>query len=42
MVGGIVTSTLLELVVYPVIYLLWRGRAVSAGRRPHSENFPLR
>jgi Cu(I)/Ag(I) efflux system membrane protein CusA/SilA len=26
MVGGIITSVLLELMVYPVIYYLWRGR----------------
>jgi Cu(I)/Ag(I) efflux system membrane protein CusA/SilA len=27
MVGGVVTSTLLELVIYPAIYLIWRSRA---------------
>ncbi|MDR1789782.1 MAG: efflux RND transporter permease subunit [Opitutaceae bacterium] len=27
MVGGVVTSTFLELLVYPAIYLLWRKRA---------------
>lgn len=26
MVGGVVTSTILELIIYPVIYLLWRGK----------------
>jgi Cu(I)/Ag(I) efflux system membrane protein CusA/SilA len=26
MVGGVVTSTILELVIYPAIYMLWRGR----------------
>ena len=26
MVGGLVTSFLLELIVYPAIYFLWRGR----------------
>jgi Cu(I)/Ag(I) efflux system membrane protein CusA/SilA len=26
MVGGVVTSSILELIVYPAIYLLWRGR----------------
>ena len=25
MVGGVVTSTILELVIYPAIYMLWRG-----------------
>jgi Cu(I)/Ag(I) efflux system membrane protein CusA/SilA len=26
MVGGVVTSALLELVVYPALYMIWRGR----------------
>jgi Cu(I)/Ag(I) efflux system membrane protein CusA/SilA len=26
MIGGVVTSTVLELVIYPAIYMLWRGR----------------
>jgi Cu(I)/Ag(I) efflux system membrane protein CusA/SilA len=30
MVGGLVTSFALELVVYPVIYLLWRQRGLPA------------
>jgi copper/silver efflux system protein len=29
MVGGLVTSFLLELLVYPAIYLLWKSRAVA-------------
>jgi Cu(I)/Ag(I) efflux system membrane protein CusA/SilA len=34
MVGGVVTSALLELVVYPAIYMLWKGHrlAAEAGR----------
>jgi copper/silver efflux system protein len=28
MIGGIVTSFILELVVYPVIFEIWRGRAI--------------
>jgi Cu(I)/Ag(I) efflux system membrane protein CusA/SilA len=28
MVGGVVTSALMELAVYPVIYYLWKGRAM--------------
>jgi len=35
MVGGVVTSTILELIIYPVIYILWKGREVKkveAGR----------
>jgi Cu(I)/Ag(I) efflux system membrane protein CusA/SilA len=31
MVGGLVTSFGLELLVYPVIYLLWRGRGLAGG-----------
>lgn len=26
MIGGVVTSSILELIVYPAIYMLWRGR----------------
>jgi len=26
MVGGVITSTILELIIYPVIYVLWKGR----------------
>jgi Cu(I)/Ag(I) efflux system membrane protein CusA/SilA len=26
MIGGIVTSFLLELLIYPVIFEIWRGR----------------
>ncbi len=29
MVGGLVTSFLLELLVYPAIYAVWRGGQVS-------------
>jgi Cu(I)/Ag(I) efflux system membrane protein CusA/SilA len=31
MVGGLVTSFLLELLVYPAVYLLWKGREVPPG-----------
>ena len=30
MVGGLVTSFALELLVYPAIYLLWKGRSLNA------------
>jgi len=30
MVGGLVTSFLLELTVYPAIYALWQGRKLRA------------
>ena len=29
MVGGVVTSALLELVVYPALYLTWKGRGLA-------------
>ncbi len=31
MVGGVVTSTVLELLIYPAIYYLWRKRALTKG-----------
>jgi Cu(I)/Ag(I) efflux system membrane protein CusA/SilA len=30
MVGGLVTSFLLELLVYPAVFLLWKRRALRA------------
>jgi Cu(I)/Ag(I) efflux system membrane protein CusA/SilA len=32
MIGGVVTSTILELVIYPVIYMIWRGRDLDRKR----------
>jgi len=29
MIGGLVTSTILELLIYPVIYMIWRKRQLS-------------
>jgi copper/silver efflux system protein len=29
MVGGVVTSTILELIIYPAIYRIWRGRGLA-------------
>ena len=29
MVGGVVTSVLLELLIYPVVYSIWRGKGVN-------------
>jgi Cu(I)/Ag(I) efflux system membrane protein CusA/SilA len=34
MVGGVVTSGVMELMVYPVIYYLWRGRKLEATLEP--------
>jgi Cu(I)/Ag(I) efflux system membrane protein CusA/SilA len=33
MVGGVVTSVMLELLVYPVIYFLWKGRELKKDAR---------
>jgi copper/silver efflux system protein len=33
MVGGVVTSGIMELLVYPVIFYLWRGRGDRSARR---------
>ena len=35
MIGGIVTSTVMELLVFPAIYFLWRSRRLKA--EPRSE-----
>jgi len=29
MVGGVVTSAILELIIYPAIYMIWRGRSLK-------------
>jgi Cu(I)/Ag(I) efflux system membrane protein CusA/SilA len=31
MVGGLVTSFLMELLVYPAVYLLWKRREFASG-----------
>jgi Cu(I)/Ag(I) efflux system membrane protein CusA/SilA len=28
MVGGVITSTVLELIIYPAIYVIWKERAL--------------
>jgi Cu(I)/Ag(I) efflux system membrane protein CusA/SilA len=37
MVGGAVTSLLLELLVYPVIYYIWRSRELDSSPTPTGE-----
>ncbi|MEI6493297.1 MAG: efflux RND transporter permease subunit, partial [Verrucomicrobiota bacterium] len=39
MVGGVITSTLMELLVYPAIFFIWRSRAISLRERT-SDRFP--
>ncbi|MDZ4184164.1 MAG: CusA/CzcA family heavy metal efflux RND transporter [Desulfuromonadales bacterium] len=34
MVGGVVTSGIMELLVYPVIFYLWRGRSLKKNQEP--------
>jgi Cu(I)/Ag(I) efflux system membrane protein CusA/SilA len=34
MVGGLVTSFLLELTVYPAIFATWKGRGLPPGDEP--------
>jgi len=29
MIGGVVTSAILELMIYPVIFLIWKGRRLK-------------
>jgi Cu(I)/Ag(I) efflux system membrane protein CusA/SilA len=37
MVGGLATSFLLELLVYPAVYLLWRKRQLDGARPPAND-----
>ena len=37
MVGGLATSFVMELVVYPVLYMMWRQREISGEVAPHAE-----
>jgi Cu(I)/Ag(I) efflux system membrane protein CusA/SilA len=34
MVGGVVTSTMMELLVYPAIFYLWRRRGLAEATPP--------
>src|SRR5581483_3637119 len=34
MIGGIITSAIMELLIYPVIYVLWRKRSLKRETRP--------
>ncbi|WP_321365600.1 efflux RND transporter permease subunit [uncultured Desulfuromusa sp.] len=36
MIGGVVTSGIMELLVFPVIYFLWRGRGLNKDMAPTS------
>ena len=41
MVGGVVTSGIMELMVYPVIYYLWRSRKLEHSMVPTAEEDPI-
>jgi Cu(I)/Ag(I) efflux system membrane protein CusA/SilA len=41
MVGGLVTSFLLELLVYPAVYFLWKRRGVREGPATAEPSAPL-
>jgi len=40
MIGGVVTSAILELLLYPAIYAIWRGRHLPVVRPRRSPLFP--
>ena len=45
MAGGVVTSGIMELAIYPVIFFLWRSRALPKGEQfkgfqHHKEEIP--
>jgi Cu(I)/Ag(I) efflux system membrane protein CusA/SilA len=40
MIGGVVTSTLMELLVYPAIFYLWRSRTLSQCAEPLAPQLP--
>ena len=40
MVGGVVTSGVMELLVYPVIFFLWRGRHLNKTNEPTATSEP--
>ena len=37
MIGGVVTSAILELLIYPVIYVIWRSREIKPLQTPRIE-----
>ena len=39
MIGGIVTSAIMELLIYPVIYVLWKKRGLKSKTRRKSHSF---
>jgi len=37
MVGGVITSEILELTIYPAIYLIWKGRKLKSGMEKRNQ-----
>jgi Cu(I)/Ag(I) efflux system membrane protein CusA/SilA len=37
MVGGVITSTILELIIYPAIYMIWRERHLESTIKSNQE-----
>jgi Cu(I)/Ag(I) efflux system membrane protein CusA/SilA len=37
MVGGLITSTILTLIIIPVIYAIWKGGSLSKSTNEHTE-----
>ena len=40
MIGGVVTSAILELLIYPVIYVIWRSREIKRLQKPQIGSCP--
>ena len=40
MVGGVVTSTVVELLIYPVIFYIWKARKLPPAANPHLPRVP--
>ena len=41
MIGGLATSFLLELLVYPAVYKLWRQRTAARGGSGNEDRIPV-
>jgi Cu(I)/Ag(I) efflux system membrane protein CusA/SilA len=41
MIGGVVTSTIMELLVYPAIYYIWRSHSIKRLPPQSSSSDPL-
>jgi len=39
MIGGVITSAILELMIYPVVFVIWRGRALKKAEKKADEEW---